>query len=79
MIESVVDYVSRSKPSDWPPGVSDMVNSLQKYQGLLNDYTQAQVLQGLGRGATIFRHKARFLDYLANLAFQWELLISIVR
>ena len=50
VIEKVVGHVTDSKPSDWPEGVSDLVNRLQKYQELLTDFTQAQVLQGLGRG-----------------------------
>ena len=31
-------------------GLSELVSRLQKYQELLTDFTQAQLLQGLGRG-----------------------------
>ncbi len=51
VIERVVDHLSRSNASNWPPGVEELVDRLHKYQELLADYTQAQVLQGLGRGA----------------------------
>ena len=50
VIERVVNYVSTTNTKDWPQGLEILVSSLQKYQELLTDFTQAQVLQGLGRG-----------------------------
>ena len=35
-------------------GLSELVSRLQKYQELLTDFTQAQLLQGLGRGKAKF-------------------------
>ena len=50
VIEEIVDHVTNSQTSDWPEEISVLVDRLQHYQELLTDYTQAQVLQDLGRG-----------------------------
>ena len=50
LIEKVVEHVTTCSTTDWPMGLNELVSRLQKYQERLTDFTQAQLLQGLGRG-----------------------------
>ena len=44
-------HVSEQEESaDWPAEVGLLIGQLRAYSERLADYTQAQVLQGLGRG-----------------------------
>ncbi|XP_068609705.1 NBAS subunit of NRZ tethering complex [Brachionichthys hirsutus] len=41
--------------SDWPEELQKLINQLHVYNERLTDFTQAQVLQGLGRGVDVCR------------------------
>lgn len=41
--------------SDWPEELQKMIGQLHVYNERLRDFTQAQVLQGLGRGVDVQR------------------------
>uniref|UniRef100_A0A8C6MH96 NBAS subunit of NRZ tethering complex n=1 Tax=Nothobranchius furzeri TaxID=105023 RepID=A0A8C6MH96_NOTFU len=41
--------------SDWPEELQKLISQLHVYNGRLTDFTQAQVLQGLGRGVDVQR------------------------
>uniref|UniRef100_A0A673CVH2 NBAS subunit of NRZ tethering complex n=1 Tax=Sphaeramia orbicularis TaxID=375764 RepID=A0A673CVH2_9TELE len=53
MIRLVTQHVSAY--SDWPEELQKLINQLHVYNERLTDFTQAQVLQGLGRGVDIQR------------------------
>lgn len=44
--------------SDWPEELQKLINQLHVYNERLTDFTQAQVLQGLGRGVDVQRFSA---------------------
>lgn len=41
--------------SDWPEELQKLIGQLHLYNERLTDFTQAQVLQGLGRGVDVRR------------------------
>lgn len=41
--------------SGWPEELQGLINQLHVYNERLTDFTQAQVLQGLGRGVDVHR------------------------
>ncbi|KAM8832299.1 NBAS subunit of NRZ tethering complex isoform 1-T1 [Spinachia spinachia] len=53
LIRLVTTHVSAY--SDWPEELQQMIGQLQVYNERLRDFTQAQVLQGLGRGVDVQR------------------------
>uniref|UniRef100_A0A3B3DQK4 NBAS subunit of NRZ tethering complex n=1 Tax=Oryzias melastigma TaxID=30732 RepID=A0A3B3DQK4_ORYME len=53
LIQSVTQHVSSY--SDWPEELQKLINQLHVYNERLTDFTQAQVLQGLGRGVDVQR------------------------
>ncbi|XP_028997310.1 NBAS subunit of NRZ tethering complex isoform X2 [Betta splendens] len=53
LIRSVTQHVSAR--SDWPEELQTMIFQLHAYNERLRDFTQAQVLQGLGRGVDVQR------------------------
>uniref|UniRef100_A0A8K9WWQ7 NBAS subunit of NRZ tethering complex n=1 Tax=Oncorhynchus mykiss TaxID=8022 RepID=A0A8K9WWQ7_ONCMY len=53
LIRLVTQHVTAH--SDWPADVEELIGQLQVYNERLTDLTQAQVLQGLGRGVDVRR------------------------
>lgn len=53
LIRLVTHHVSAY--SDWPEELQRLIGQLQLYNERLTDFTQAQVLQGLGRGVDVQR------------------------
>uniref|UniRef100_A0A3B5BP03 NBAS subunit of NRZ tethering complex n=1 Tax=Stegastes partitus TaxID=144197 RepID=A0A3B5BP03_9TELE len=53
LIRLVTQHVSSG--SDWPEELQKLIGQLQVYNERLTDFTQAQVLQGLGRGVDVHR------------------------
>uniref|UniRef100_A0A671WAL4 NBAS subunit of NRZ tethering complex n=1 Tax=Sparus aurata TaxID=8175 RepID=A0A671WAL4_SPAAU len=53
MIRLVTQHVSAY--SDWPEELQKLIGQLRVYNERLTDFTQAQVLQGLGRGVDVQR------------------------
>ncbi|XP_062293103.1 NBAS subunit of NRZ tethering complex isoform X1 [Scomber scombrus] len=53
LIRLVTQHVSAY--SGWPEELQNLINQLQVYNERLTDFTQAQVLQGLGRGVDVQR------------------------
>ncbi|CAN9507428.1 unnamed protein product [Ophioblennius macclurei] len=53
LIRLVTQHVSSY--SDWPDELQKLIGQLQVYNERLTDFTQAQVLQGLGRGVDVQR------------------------
>ncbi|XP_044025735.1 neuroblastoma-amplified sequence [Siniperca chuatsi] len=53
LIRLVTQHVSAY--SDWPEELEKLINQLRMYNERLMDFTQAQVLQGLGRGVDVQR------------------------
>uniref|UniRef100_A0A8C5FM34 NBAS subunit of NRZ tethering complex n=1 Tax=Gadus morhua TaxID=8049 RepID=A0A8C5FM34_GADMO len=53
LIRLVTQHVSQH--SDWPEDLGDMIGQLLVYNERMTDFTQAQVLQGLGRGVDVQR------------------------
>lgn len=53
LIKLVTQHVSAY--SDWPEELQQLIGQLHLYNERLTDFTQAQVLQGLGRGVDVRR------------------------
>lgn len=53
LIRLVTQHVSAY--SDWPEELQQLIGQLHLYNERLTDFTQAQVLQGLGRGVDVRR------------------------
>lgn len=53
LIRLVTQHVSAY--SGWPEDLQKLIVQLQTYNERLSDYTQAQVLRGLGRGVDVQR------------------------
>ncbi|XP_056150441.1 LOW QUALITY PROTEIN: NBAS subunit of NRZ tethering complex [Lampris incognitus] len=60
LIQLVTQHVSKS--SAWPEELEKLISQLHVYNERLTDFTQAQVLQGLGRGVDVQRFSSD-LDY----------------
>ncbi|XP_041345112.1 neuroblastoma-amplified sequence isoform X2 [Pyrgilauda ruficollis] len=58
LIEMVTKHVTQYAQADWPEEISSLINQLHYYNERLLDFTQAQTLQGLGKGVDVQRFTA---------------------
>ncbi|KAJ8270630.1 hypothetical protein GJAV_G00117350 [Gymnothorax javanicus] len=58
LIQLVTKHVTDSQEADWPEELRKLIGQLQLYNERLTDFTQAQVLRGLGRGVDVQRFSA---------------------
>ncbi|KAM6458959.1 NBAS subunit of NRZ tethering complex isoform 2-T2 [Liasis olivaceus] len=58
LIQMVTKHVTNSSFADWPEEIAIMIKHLQYYNERLLDFTQAQILQGLGKGVDVQRFTA---------------------
>lgn len=58
LIQMVTKHVSQYAQADWPEEITNLINQLHYYNERLLDFTQAQTLQGLGRGVDVQRFTA---------------------
>ncbi|NXA37259.1 NBAS protein, partial [Eudromia elegans] len=58
LIKMVTKHVTQFGSTDWPDEVATLINQLHYYNERLLDFTQAQVLQGLGKGVDVQRFTA---------------------
>lgn len=50
VIQKVINFVNNKKDYDWPVEVLELVTKLKQYYEALEDFSQAKMLQKLGRG-----------------------------
>ncbi|XP_039190737.1 neuroblastoma-amplified sequence isoform X2 [Crotalus tigris] len=58
LIQMVTKHVTNSSYADWPDEIAILIKHLQYYNERLLDFTQAQILQGLGKGVDVQRFTA---------------------
>ncbi|XP_058690107.1 NBAS subunit of NRZ tethering complex isoform X2 [Poecile atricapillus] len=58
LIQMVTKHVSQYAHADWPEEITTLINLLHYYNERLLDFTQAQTLQGLGKGVDVQRFTA---------------------
>ncbi|XP_013918331.1 PREDICTED: neuroblastoma-amplified sequence [Thamnophis sirtalis] len=58
IIQMVTKHVTNSSYADWPEEIAILIKHLQYYNERLLDFTQAQILQGLGKGVDVQRFTA---------------------
>uniref|UniRef100_A0A8C3R102 NBAS subunit of NRZ tethering complex n=1 Tax=Cyanoderma ruficeps TaxID=181631 RepID=A0A8C3R102_9PASS len=58
LIQMVTKHVTQYAHADWPEEISTLINQLHYYNERLLDFTQAQTLQGLGKGVDVQRFTA---------------------
>ncbi|XP_032999018.1 neuroblastoma-amplified sequence isoform X1 [Lacerta agilis] len=58
LIRMVTEHVTQRSHADWPEEIATLIKHLQYYNERLLDFTQAQVLQGLGKGVDVQRFTA---------------------
>ncbi|RMC17230.1 hypothetical protein DUI87_05808 [Hirundo rustica rustica] len=58
LIQMVTKHVTQYAHADWPEEVTTLINQLHYYNERLLDFTQAQTLQGLGKGVDVQRFTA---------------------
>ncbi|XP_061097581.1 NBAS subunit of NRZ tethering complex [Conger conger] len=58
LIGLVTQHVTDSREADWPEELERLIAQLRLYNERLTDFTQAQVLSGLGRGVDVSRFSA---------------------
>ncbi|XP_077167102.1 NBAS subunit of NRZ tethering complex isoform X2 [Paroedura picta] len=58
LIQLVTEHVTRKSCADWPDEIATLTKHLQYYNERLLDFTQAQLLQGLGKGVDVQRFTA---------------------
>ncbi|XP_064506623.1 NBAS subunit of NRZ tethering complex isoform X2 [Pseudopipra pipra] len=58
LIQMVTKHVTQYGCADWPEEISTLINQLHYYNERLLDFTQAQTLQGLGKGVDVQRFTA---------------------
>ncbi|XP_061478724.1 NBAS subunit of NRZ tethering complex isoform X2 [Rhineura floridana] len=58
LIQMVSKHVTQSSCADWPDEIATLIKHLQYYNERLLDFTQAQILQGLGKGVDVQRFTA---------------------
>ncbi|XP_063170753.1 NBAS subunit of NRZ tethering complex [Candoia aspera] len=58
LIQMVTKHVTNSSFADWPEEIAILIKHLQYYNERLLDFTQAQILQGLGKGVDVQRFTA---------------------
>lgn len=54
----VTKHVSQPASADWPDEIATLIKHLRYYNERLLDFTQAQILQGLGKGVDVQRFTA---------------------
>ncbi|XP_039577537.1 neuroblastoma-amplified sequence isoform X2 [Passer montanus] len=58
LIQMVTKHVTHYAQADWPEEITSLINQLHYYNERLLDFTQAQTLQGLGKGVDVQRFTA---------------------
>ncbi|XP_062981250.1 NBAS subunit of NRZ tethering complex [Elgaria multicarinata webbii] len=58
LIQMVTKHVTQSGCADWPDEIATLIKHLQYYNERLLDFTQAQLLLGLGKGVDVQRFTA---------------------
>lgn len=58
LIQVVTKHVTQYGYTDWPEEMATLINQLHYYNERLLDFTQAQILQGLGKGVDVQRFTA---------------------
>ncbi|NXG33710.1 NBAS protein, partial [Dromaius novaehollandiae] len=58
LIKMVTKHVTQYDQADWPEEIATLIDQLHYYNERLLDFTQAQVLQGLGKGVDVQRFTA---------------------
>uniref|UniRef100_A0A8B9IGY0 NBAS subunit of NRZ tethering complex n=1 Tax=Anser cygnoides TaxID=8845 RepID=A0A8B9IGY0_ANSCY len=58
LIKMVTQHVTQYGYKEWPEEIATLINQLHYYNERLLDFTQAQVLQGLGKGVDVQRFTA---------------------
>uniref|UniRef100_G1NML7 NBAS subunit of NRZ tethering complex n=1 Tax=Meleagris gallopavo TaxID=9103 RepID=G1NML7_MELGA len=58
VIKMVTQHVTQYAYADWPEEIATLINQLHYYNERLLDFTQAQILQGLGKGVDVQRFTA---------------------
>ncbi|XP_053879446.1 NBAS subunit of NRZ tethering complex isoform X2 [Malaclemys terrapin pileata] len=58
LIKMVTKHVSQCGYEDWPEEIAALIKQLYYYNERLLDFTQAQILQGLGKGVDVQRFTA---------------------
>uniref|UniRef100_A0A669QNV1 NBAS subunit of NRZ tethering complex n=1 Tax=Phasianus colchicus TaxID=9054 RepID=A0A669QNV1_PHACC len=58
LIKMVTQHVTQYAYTDWPEEIATLINQLHYYNERLLDFTQAQILQGLGKGVDVQRFTA---------------------
>uniref|UniRef100_A0A674I865 NBAS subunit of NRZ tethering complex n=1 Tax=Terrapene triunguis TaxID=2587831 RepID=A0A674I865_9SAUR len=58
LIKMVTKHVSQCGYEDWPEEIATLIKQLYYYNERLLDFTQAQILQGLGKGVDVQRFTA---------------------
>lgn len=58
LIQMVTKHVTQSSSADWSDEIATLIKHLQYYNERLLDFTQAQTLQGLGKGVDVQRFTA---------------------
>ncbi|CAI5769585.1 neuroblastoma-amplified sequence isoform X1 [Podarcis lilfordi] len=58
LIQMVTEHVTQRSRADWPEEIATLIKHLQYYNERLLDFTQAQILQGLGKGVDVQRFTA---------------------
>ncbi|XP_061845911.1 NBAS subunit of NRZ tethering complex isoform X3 [Colius striatus] len=58
LIQMVTKHVTQYDYTGWPEEIATLINQLHYYNERLLDFTQAQILQGLGKGVDVQRFTA---------------------
>uniref|UniRef100_A0A8B9QR88 NBAS subunit of NRZ tethering complex n=1 Tax=Anas platyrhynchos TaxID=8839 RepID=A0A8B9QR88_ANAPL len=58
LIKMVTQHVTQYGYKEWPEEIATLINHLHYYNERLLDFTQAQILQGLGKGVDVQRFTA---------------------
>uniref|UniRef100_A0A8D0HP89 NBAS subunit of NRZ tethering complex n=1 Tax=Sphenodon punctatus TaxID=8508 RepID=A0A8D0HP89_SPHPU len=58
LIKMVTKHVTQGGYADWPEEIASLIKQLYYYNERLLDFTQAQILQGLGKGVDVQRFTA---------------------
>ncbi|XP_074847388.1 NBAS subunit of NRZ tethering complex isoform X2 [Carettochelys insculpta] len=58
LIKMVTKHVAQCAYADWPEEIATLIKQLYYYNEQLLDFTQAQILQGLGKGVDVQRFTA---------------------
>ena len=55
IISRVLDFVTSESAPNLPTDIRNLVDKMQAFQAMLEDYNQAVTLQGLGKGVDVVR------------------------